>query len=294
MLCNGFTKLSLLTFYLQLSPQKWWKTAVWAGIGVVATATTVITLMTWIHCTPVEKAYLPLMQEGSCLDVGILYIATAVSNIVTDVYLFALPIPMVLQLKMSKFQKAGAIMIFGIGSMTVATSVVRLVYLLKVLDAKDLTWDAAHANVWSYVLSSALLLLIDADNIRRLVEANLFIICGSMPTLRKFFKHFAPKLMGGSTGNSTGAKYGAHGYAYGGGDRRLENGTGASRKMRRKYENFDDHEMGVFQTAGRDSGGDDKLPVTSETTIDGGSDKINDNSSDKAILQTKTFDVRYD
>ena len=149
MLCNGFTKLSLLTFYLQLSPQRWWKIAVWIGIAVVATATTVITFMTWVHCNPPEKAYKPLMLEGSCLDAGILYIATAVSNIVTDIYLFCLPIPMVLQLKMSSFQKAGAIMIFGIGSMTVATSIVRLVYLLKVLDAQDLTWDAAHANVWS-------------------------------------------------------------------------------------------------------------------------------------------------
>lgn len=114
-----------------------------------------------------------------------------------------------------------------------------------------------------------------------------------MPTLRKFFKHFAPKLMGASTGNSTAAKYGQHGYGYNGGDRRLEQGTGASRKMRRQYENFDDHEMGVFETQGRDSGGDGKFPVTSETVVDASSDKINDNSSDKAILQTKTFDVRY-
>jgi hypothetical protein len=149
MLCNGFTKLSLLTFYLPLSPQRWWKLCVWSGIGVVTLATIVITIMLYFHCNPVDKAYKPLMVEGECLDVAILYIATAVSNIITDVYLFCLPIPMVLQLKMGNFQKGGAIFIFGIGSMTVATSVVRLVYLLRVLDAADLTWDAAHANVWS-------------------------------------------------------------------------------------------------------------------------------------------------
>jgi hypothetical protein len=113
-----------------------------------------------------------------------------------------------------------------------------------------------------------------------------------MPTIRKFFKHFAPKLMG-SSGNSTSAKYGAHGYGYAGGDRRLEAGTGASRKMRRQYENFDDHEMGVFETQGRDSDGDGKGPMTSETVVGTGGDKVNDNSSDKAILQTKTFNVQY-
>lgn len=36
MLCNGFTKLSLLTFYLGLSPQQWWRIAVWISITVVA------------------------------------------------------------------------------------------------------------------------------------------------------------------------------------------------------------------------------------------------------------------
>lgn len=97
----------------------------------------------------------------------------------------------------------------------------------------------------------------------------------------------------GSSGNSTSAKYGPHGYAYGGGDRRLENGTGASRKMRRQYESFGDHEMGVFETQGRDSNGDDKTPVSTETVVGAGGDKISDNSSDKAILQTKTFDVQY-
>jgi hypothetical protein len=123
-----------------------------------------------------------------------------------------------------------------------------------------------------------------------LIEANLFIICGSLPTLRKFFKHFAPRLMGGTSGNSTSAKYAA-GYVQSG-DRRLETGPGASRKMRRQYENFDDHELGVFETRGRDSG--DKAGVANETIIDVNSDKLNDSSSDKAILQTKTFDVRYE
>lgn len=149
MMCNSFTKLSLLTFYLQLSPQRWWKIAVWTAITVVALAGTIITIMLYIHCSPVKKAYDLQMVGGHCIDVATLYIATAIANIVTDIALFVLPIPMVINLKMSKFQKAGAIVIFGIGSMTVATSAVRLVYLMDVLNTNDLTWDAARANVWS-------------------------------------------------------------------------------------------------------------------------------------------------
>lgn len=52
-----------------------------------------------------------------------------------------------------------------------------MVYLPALLGALDIPWVAAPANVWS------------------ITEANLFIVCGSMPTLRKFFKRFAPKWM---------------------------------------------------------------------------------------------------
>lgn len=105
--------------------------------------------MLFVHCTPVEKAYDITIRDGSCINVGILYIATAVSNIITDILLFVLPIPMIVRLRMGVFQKVGAIVIFGIGSLTVTTSVVRLVYLFTVLRSTDVSWDAARANIWS-------------------------------------------------------------------------------------------------------------------------------------------------
>ncbi|KAM0323242.1 hypothetical protein ACHAQA_008833 [Verticillium albo-atrum] len=272
MLCNGFTKLSLLTFYLHLSPQRWWRVAVWTSIVIVALYTIIITIMLFVHCTPVSKAYDVLMVEGKCINVGILYIATAVSNIITDILLFVLPIPMVVRLRMGIFPKVGAIVIFAIGSMTVGTSIIRLVFLLDVLATEDLTWDAARANIWS------------------LIEANLFIICGSMPTLRKFFKHFAPKLMGASSANMSGPNY-ASGYA-----KKETNvgGTGAfSRKVRSQYDQFEDNEMQVFKSINRDQ--DDKSPNNvHQISVDGGGDVQPDNNSEKAILQTKTFTVRYD
>jgi hypothetical protein len=117
MLCNGFTKLSLLTFYLHLSPQKWFRRAVWASIVLVGIYTVVISVMLFVNCSPVQKSFDPTVQGGSCVDVGILYLATAVSNIFTDVILFILPIPMVLQLRMGLGQKIGAIVVFGIGTM---------------------------------------------------------------------------------------------------------------------------------------------------------------------------------
>jgi hypothetical protein len=149
MLCNGFVKLSLLTFYLHLSPQKWFRVSVWISIGIVALYTVIITFMMFFNCSPPNKAFNFSVQGGSCIDAAILYMATAVSNIITDVMLFILPIPMVYQLHMPKLQKAGAIVVFGIGSATVATSIVRLLHLPAVLASDDPSWAAAPANVWT-------------------------------------------------------------------------------------------------------------------------------------------------
>ncbi len=129
-----------------------------------------------------------------------------------------------------------------------------------------------------------------------MIEANLFIICGSMPTIRKFFKHFAPRLMGVSSSDpSYGPKYAAGAHYAGGYAPNTKSGATVpySRKQRSQYENFDDdNELQVFDSAGRE--GDAKHAQSSEVMVDGGGEPQPDNGSEKAILQTKTFTVRYD
>jgi hypothetical protein len=129
-----------------------------------------------------------------------------------------------------------------------------------------------------------------------IVEANLFIICASMPTLRKFFKHVAPKLMGTSSADqSAPSKYGQYGRSHNDALETVGGSSGVSRKVRRQYETFDDHELEMFDDAA--ARGDDKKMNLNEITIDSGRDRERshqDNSSDKAILQTTTFDIKYD
>ncbi len=130
------------------------------------------------------------------------------------------------------------------------------------------------------------------------LEANLFIICGSMPTLRKFFKHFAPQFMGGSSSNPSYANnYGPSGYALGGGHSSLGQSR-AARKQRKHYEVFpEENELRTFPSnEGKTSPDIPGKEQSATMTVDvaGGSDPEADNRSDKAILQTKSFTVSYD
>ncbi|OLN89656.1 hypothetical protein CCHL11_10039, partial [Colletotrichum chlorophyti] len=178
-LCNGFSKLSLLILYLQISPQRKFRLAVWTGILFVATATALVASIMVVRCTPVRKGFDIRLDEGSCIDADILYMGNSVANIITDIILFVLPIPMVCSLRMGFGHKMAIMAIFSLGSIysrTLATSIMKLILLPQLLKSSDPSWDSAPANVWSFV------------------ETNLFIICGSIPTLRKFLHSLAPKL----------------------------------------------------------------------------------------------------
>ncbi|KAF3765348.1 hypothetical protein M406DRAFT_16195, partial [Cryphonectria parasitica EP155] len=176
------TKLALLVFYLKLSPSTWMRWSIFGTIMFIVSYSIGIFFCLVFACNPVEKAFNVYITSGSCISPPALYIATAIFNIVSDVILFFLPIPMVLGLHyMPLKQKLGLLGIFGIGSVTVITSILRAVILPNLMQNPDNTWEIADAS----------LLIV--------IESNLIIICGMLPTLRRFFHHVAPRLIGEST-----------------------------------------------------------------------------------------------
>lgn len=129
---------------------------------------------------------------------------------------------------------------------------------------------------------------------RRFLEANLFIICGSMPTLRKFFKHFAPRVFGG--GSSSNPSYPSYGPAYAMG--RSGVAESRARKQRKHYEQFPEaNEMATFNSGSGSQENITKEAAATSVTVDANTTEERaetDAHSDKAILQTKSFTVRYD
>lgn len=83
---------------------------------MVAAYTVIIASLLLFHCQPIRTNWDPY-TSGTCLNSAVLYMAIAVSNIVSDVVLFIIPIPMVLRLQMRPAVKVGAVLMFGIGSM---------------------------------------------------------------------------------------------------------------------------------------------------------------------------------
>lgn len=174
------------------------------------------------------------------------------------------------------------------------TSGIRLGLLPALLKQSDVTYEAAPPNIWSFV------------------EANLFIICGSMPTLRKFFKHFAPKLIG-SYGYGTSSHPQGRSGTYGKQSQGYAKKSQLSRPSeynrfgggRDKHDTDDDLELGAVV----DSSGNRRTTAgaTAVLQVHGGAkggragadgvvvdaSQFRDDGSDKAILTTRTVVVEY-
>lgn len=116
---QGFAKTSILLMFRRISPQKGLRMAIYTVLAVVIGYSIALILVLIFACNPIERAWDGTITEGFCINRNAVYVATAVVNIVTDLAIIAIPIPMVINLKMPLQQKIGLAFMFAIGSLLV-------------------------------------------------------------------------------------------------------------------------------------------------------------------------------
>ncbi len=73
-----------------------------------------INLLATFNCIPVDKYWKPKLS-GTCTDTYEGFLAAAIPNFVTDVFLLLLPLPMLWRLHISWRSKIGLIFVFSCG-----------------------------------------------------------------------------------------------------------------------------------------------------------------------------------
>lgn len=90
------TKSSILFFYLTLSKtHKVFRWATIATLVVVNVGGLALTLLNILQCHPVSAAfYTPIKPPQTCIDIVTIYLSSAPLNIITDLAIFFLPMPL--------------------------------------------------------------------------------------------------------------------------------------------------------------------------------------------------------
>lgn len=121
----------------------------------------------FVFCLPISDFWnLDLaVRKESCLPQGPVWYSNAGIQILTDVVILILPMPLLSSLHLPRQQKAGIMIVFGLGIFVIATSSARLYELSTMIGRRDFTKTNAEAAVWSSL------------------EANVSIICACLPPI---------------------------------------------------------------------------------------------------------------
>ncbi|OAL38534.1 hypothetical protein AYO20_02184 [Fonsecaea nubica] len=271
------SKMVLLIFFLKLgNRQKWYIWSIWFTMAVTVGSNIGLLLALAFGCNPIRKSWDITVTGGSCINLQAVYKSIAAFGIVTDVMIFLIPIPMVVGLHLSRAKKAGLFFLFGLGSVTVVTSIVRLYLLIRDFGTLDAPWPGGPVLVGICI------------------EANLLIMCACIPTLKYFVQVVAPNLLGASSaGRSNNANSAGRGPTYILGGQRSGNST-RPRPKPQNYHGFDDgdtgYHMGTLVEGGRPVEVDNSWRNHHDMTHD----KDRDDDSAKTIIQTKSMQIHYE
>lgn len=187
------TKTSICLFYLTLSKnQPVFKRLTIATLVVVNCAGIALTFLNIFQCRPVSAAFDPSRQTTShCIDIVTLYLSSAPVNIVTDLALLFLPLPILTAMMLPRNQKIILIVTFSFGAFVAVVDVIRIAYLQSASLARlqntsassadeegDYSWVASLSFMWSAV------------------EVHVGIICACVPGVKPLAAKVFPSLRG--------------------------------------------------------------------------------------------------
>jgi hypothetical protein len=125
------TKTSILILYLTLTKtDKGFRRANYVTLFVVNAAGFALTMVNIFQCSPVSAAIRsPTDGNAKCIDIVTLFLSSAPVNLITDVAIFFLPIPILTRMRLPRKQKIILIITFGIGIFSAVVDVIRVAYL---------------------------------------------------------------------------------------------------------------------------------------------------------------------
>lgn len=185
-------KTSILIFYLRLSKntQPILRMCSWVVLAIVNVAGFILTGMNIKQCKPFEAAFSAYPGTPQCFPMLTEYICSAPVNVVTDLAILVLPIPVLTGMRLPKRQKCILVCTFSLGIFVTVVDVVRIYYLQQAIasapthsssdpeasfGAHDFHWNASLAYMWSAV------------------EVNTGLICACIPTLKPLLLKVLPK-----------------------------------------------------------------------------------------------------
>ncbi|EPS45266.1 hypothetical protein H072_732 [Dactylellina haptotyla CBS 200.50] len=182
----AFTKTSILTFYLLVfKVQKHFRRFCWITMAVVIVAGLALTLLLAFRCHPIGLVFDPESNRQpfpGCIGTVRIYFASAPVNILEDLAIIVLPVPVLTSLRLPARQKAVLLVVFSLGVFDIVVGMIRIHYFqLTETQALDFDYNAAYSFMWAAI------------------EVNVGIVCASIPMTKPLISRFFPGWLGSTS-----------------------------------------------------------------------------------------------
>lgn len=185
--CHGLTKLAFLFFFLRIFPDEKTRRLIWICVAISVLYTLGFTLTMTFACMPISAVW--TTWDGTrtpdyCINQNTFYLVAAAVNIALDIAIVLIPIPELIKLSLSGRKKIFLSAIFGVGSITIVVSCIRLSAVAQYATSTNPMFDNLMSGVYS------------------ILEINVGIICVSMPAFRRFLAILVPTCFGSTHNDS--------------------------------------------------------------------------------------------
>ena len=109
----------MLVLYLRLFPTSRYRIMTIVSLVVVSVVGLWMTLSSFLFCIPVSDFWNPDPGFNRCLPRKPIWYLNAALQIVTDIWVVVMPMPMLASLKLPRRQKFALVLVFGLGILSV-------------------------------------------------------------------------------------------------------------------------------------------------------------------------------
>ena len=123
----------MLCFYLRIFPNRWFKISCWVTMAACFCYGVAFLLVSVFQCRPLSYAWHHWDGEhsGTCNNINAQGWTSAAFNVILDVIVIALPLPLLAKLQLNKRKKFLVILMFSVGFVVTIISILRLQVLVQ-------------------------------------------------------------------------------------------------------------------------------------------------------------------
>ncbi|TLD24091.1 hypothetical protein PspLS_06970 [Pyricularia sp. CBS 133598] len=169
-------KIAIIFMYIQVF--NWRDTrrrVAWGLIALNASLALSLVGAACFQCIPLAYWWDRTIPGGRCFDIQAFFHAQAIPGFVLDLFIMALPLQSIWELKLPAIKKIALALIFLIASFGIVASVIRARIFFSTSAFEDRTWASVELVGWS------------------IIESGTYIVTACLPHMKPILSHYTPQ-----------------------------------------------------------------------------------------------------